>query len=607
MSGKISGKPLESLLAGTEIGQINMCGFMVIWDKQQSNLRDDEFKNKLAQLVYGIHSHRGPDSSNVKVLENWIFSFDRLQITGDAVEGVQPFTTDDHKIMCFNGEIYNYLDLARGLELEAGVLSDTRVLYEVFSKQEIFPEFRSVIFGQYAVAVSDTLNNTIDLFRDPYGEKPLYYFDNEEIAIISSELHSLKKVLVFLGIPIEIDAEQLAFFLSTGFCSAPKTLVKGIHQVNPGHHIRLTTSNHEIVTSNSISDRFVKKSVVSDLDEVSFEEIFMPFFTKICQEYFIADSQIGIFFSGGIDSSLISLVAKQSSTPFSAHTIGFPNTEFDESSAAMAIAQKLQFELNLHPMREEDALAELQSLIRNPMDPIGDASILPTRFLSRMVSKSHKVAIGGDGADELFAGYHRMHQYIKHLEKSEFKPYLDLYGKPHETAELLEVALDDIYRNVENNLLPIHSKQSLRQYEIRGYLSNNILHKVDRSSMAFGLEVRSPFLDERLIGLLSSVNVFHNSTEHSNKYVVRKYLSKYIKSAEAFRPKMGFTPPLALWLRRSLSQTFSEVIRDFDWQKINMNSSKVMNIMNDFFEGDDDKLTSIWELFMLANFFKETI
>ena len=576
-----------------------MCGLAILWDKSKEGFGSKQVE--LRRVMNGVHSHRGPDSSMIFEHEGFIFSFDRLQITGGANEGVQPFPIDENRLLMFNGEIYNYESLAIGFDLDIDPLSDTRTLGSLIKELGPTESLNSRLFGQYAIALTNFEKGCIDLIRDPYGEKPLFYYDSRELSVVTSELTAMRKILNVIGIEMEVDHSEIQFFLATGFSQAPNTIYRDIYQVAPGSHITLSKNEITKGVTSPTSSLFKFNEELPPLTQEIFDEVVYPFFKRICLEYFESQETPALLYSGGIDSSLLALIGKQIGADFIAHSIAFPNTPQDESEAAFSISQKLGFKHQIHKMTPSDAHGEMMRLISCSSDPIGDPSILPTRFLSRKVSSQHKVALGGDGADEIFFGYHRMHQFKSASLDNRPLNYLDLFGKPGVTAELFGVSEYLIYKSIQDKILDLRDHKSVREFEIKGYLANNILFKVDRASMAYGLEVRSPFLDVRLASLMSRLDPSVNSTEFNNKSELRTMLGRYLPGALTQRPKMGFTPPFQLWLRNELSDPFTQVVHDFDWMKVGISKSSVFGLLRQFKAGDDSVIFTLWSLFMLAN------
>jgi asparagine synthase (glutamine-hydrolysing) len=576
-----------------------MCGFAIAWDKSGKRFGAD--LGELKRVMDGIHSHRGPDSSILFENSGFIFSFDRLQITGDDIEGIQPYFIDENRNLSFNGEIYNYESLAVGFDLNLDPLSDTRTLGTLIKELGYNKSLKSNLFGQYAIAIADFQQGRIDLIRDPYGEKPLFFYNTSELAIVTSELTALRKILKVLRIEMALEHSEIQFLLATGFSQAPRTIYRDISQVAPGLHITLFKNQTIYQDTNSASDLFAFNEKLPPLTQEIFDEVIFPSFKQICREYFECSGVPALLYSGGIDSSLLALIGTQIGANFVAHSIAFPNTPQDESGPATAISKQLGFRHQVHQMSPTDAHGELMRLILGSCDPLGDPSILPTRFLARAVSLEHKVALGGDGADEIFFGYHRMHQLKLASDNRINLQYLDLYGKPRFAAELFGINTDLIYKSVKDKISDLEDYNSLREYEIKGYLANNILFKVDRASMAYGLEVRSPFLDMRLANLISRLDPSVNSSELENKSELRSMLSRHLPSHLAQRQKMGFTPPFQLWLRGALLDPFAQVLHDFPWVEIGISKASVTGLLNQFKSGDDSVIFTLWGLFMLAN------
>lgn len=588
-----------------------MCGFL--GQGSINNICDKEFLRK------GINTliHRGPDDCGF-----W-YSHDskvglahrRLSIVDLSIGGRQPILSNSGRyVIAFNGEIYNHQDLLKELLVKSKInfkgTSDTEILLNCIEQWGLNKTLKKLI-GMFAIALYDKKENCINLIRDRAGEKPLFYIVNQDDIYFASEL---KALLANNKLPKKINIESLDCYLAMGYVPGERCILDQYKKVPPATVVTfnlnsgtLSKSKYWHLPNNLVKDSDTNNSVDSMVDK--FEELLEDSVSKQMQ----ADVPVGILLSGGIDSSLITAMAVRSSAEVNTFSISFPeNKKFDESDHARLISN--YFKTNHHELEADPSSAELIPLLIQQFDePMVDSSMIPTYIVSNLVSNHCKVALGGDGGDELFGGYGHYKKLLKLQKLNYFFP--DKFGSVIASlSNNLPLGfrgknwLSSFQFDLKNGLplIGIHFDQKARKSlfseypkwtpvaektfeenlifnsniveratrtDFSNYLVEDILVKVDRASMLNSLELRAPFLDHRIIefafnDIPSSMKVSYKDSKIFLKYLTHKILPKEFNSQR----KQGFSIPLASWLSKG-------PYRDLFWETLNSND----NLLNKSF------------------------
>lgn len=559
--------------------------------------------NDLMQILH----HRGPDSFGQFSDERVSLGANRLAIV-DVANGRQPYFNEDKTLVCvFNGQIYNYKELqelvvSKGHRLNSQTDGEVIVhLYEEFGS-----EFVKLLSGMFAIALWDSRNEKLILFRDHMGEKPLLYaFDHLGQLYFASEMKVLNKVIGFTC--DDINAESLFLMLSFGYVPNPKTIFNNCFKIRPGSYIEFQNNqrnevqywdpeiknNSENLTTNLFNlDKLLDRSVA---EKISLER------------------NMGAFLSGGIDSSLIAhYLNKNIDGPIDTFSVGFDDPKFDESQYSLAVARFLGTNHHVLQLSEQSVKSDFVSLFEKFDEPFADSSALPTLMLSEFASQKIVVALGGDGGDEAFGGYDRyraLNVYIEfwrlfHSAKFLINAFQFKQLLPYKVNRFLELlpaskSSEEFYKRLMT-ILPYeefnkisqansslhnssewfnrtYSKQQLSDYlagnyyDIKTYLPDDLLFKIDIASMAHSLEVRSPFLDQQVVefGLGLPKN---QRLGFQGKKILRSLASQYLPREIINRKKMGFAIPRRKWLEGSLSVIVNEIFDNpksivYNWLK----------------------------------------
>ena len=567
-----------------------MCGIVGTISRAQS--RD---LRSLLQTMNSCAAHRGPDGEGLWFEKNYGIAHRRLTII-DPQTGSQPMATVDGKLrITYNGELYNFLDLRSELAAlghQFQTRSDTEVV--LASYRQWGPECVRRFRGMFAFAIVDLERHQLFLARDHLGIKPLVFLDSPQFFAFASEIQSLHSLP---GIDFDIDLLAIDDFLQLLYIPAPRTAFKNIHKLRPGHTLTVTLDGKighqqpfwrpEFRPDFSHSEDYW----IEALDDVLRESV---------RSHLVSDVPFGAFLSGGLDSSaIVAYMSQVLETPVKAFTIGFDDTDCNEIPAAQETARRWDLDHHIQVLRP-DALEILPDLVRHYGEPFGDSSSIPTFYLSRLAAQHVPMVLSGDGGDELFAGYKTHAGFLRWLHWDDrpewrrllyplaqrLRPQRYLPRKPTVEAWLRFVhpdgperrrrlwrpdvlslidriphAFEEERRHVQG-LDPIQMAQYL---DLRTYLPNDILTKVDVAGMMSSLEVRTPLVDHRVVDFVSTIppefNIRRNEEGvFEGKLLLKRLLSRYYPESFVRQRKRGFAAPVSNWL--GPGQKRSENLRD---------------------------------------------
>ena len=616
--------------------------------------------NILKEMTRAI-KHRGPDDEGIHIIPNPQspicnaniqvgLAHRRLSIIDLSKSGHQPMTNEDETIwITFNGEIYNFKELRIDLIRQGHVFksnSDTEVI--VHGYEEYGEGIFNKLNGMFAFGLWDNTNQALYLVRDRYGQKPLYYCHSQAGIVFASEIKSLLK---HPDINSEIDIHNLSRYLSYEYIPAPHSILKDINKLLPGHYLKWDNDNINTTPYWHINFGGTENGGTLSVSEIEHQLVCL--LKSAVERRLISDVPLGVFLSGGIDSSAIVALMSEliPADQIKTFSIGFDDESFDESSHARAVSQffgTVHHEQTLTPGKMLEMLPDIWNIMD---EPFADASVLPTYLLSKFTRESVTVALGGDGSDELFAGYDpfQAHLVAKYYEKvpkiihskvlspiinrlpvstknisMDFKLKQFIKGIPYTTAIRNQVWLGSFAREEQQNIFTEDINNTLNNFDpyedihrsyngtkfrntmdeiiycySKFYLADDILTKIDRASMASSLEVRSPFLDVDFAEFANRIPSELKMKGLTRKYILKKSLEKKIPRSILYRKKKGFGIPLTRWLKNELKPTLLEV---FNPSRINrdslFNSKTISTMLDDHFSGRRDNRKQIWTLLM---------
>lgn len=507
-----------------------MCGIIAI-----SGLNLDIKRYKTDLMLEAI-KQRGPDETGVINLRHCFLGHQRLSII-DLENGAQPMRSKNLFII-FNGEIYNHKHLRGELLAEGFVFetnSDTEVILKSYERWGV--DCVEKLDGMFAFVIWDNKANTLFFARDKIGKKPLYYSFVGKNIVIASEIKAIK---CSGQIVPEVDYRAIDFYLKNMYIESNKSVYKNIHQLPPAHYAVYKDNTLKISRYWSL-----KKKTINVSYEEAKNEVHKLIKKAVEKRMVSSDVEIGAFLSGGVDSSLITLIASRFIDE-KLKIFGVSYKGYDELPYIKAISHKIKSELEWINIDLFD-INELKKVVKYFDEPHADTSDMPQHLLSQLASKKVKVVLSGDGADEFFLGYkwhlmgkgspfmHRIKNICVFDEISRKKLWINKENVSEDGQKFYKnESEDDIDRVV--------------LFDVNFHLPGQILAKVDRASMMYGLEVRCPFLDAELIEYVYGLPYRYKVDERGQKLILRDILSEYTGDRFAFRKKQGFGAPIWNWL-----------------------------------------------------------
>ncbi|MBE0534397.1 MAG: asparagine synthase (glutamine-hydrolyzing) [Phycisphaerae bacterium] len=570
--------------------------------------------------------HRGPDDEGTYISQTercgqrtYVgLGHRRLSIIDLSRGARQPMCNEDGRIwVTYNGEIYNYKELRQQLEKAGHVFkthSDTEVIVHAYEQWQTacVDHFN----GMFAFAVWDASEARLFLARDRLGIKPLYYWHSDDMFVFGSEL---KALLEIAEVPRTLDLQSLSDYLSWQFIPAGRTVFEGVHKLNAGHLLTVSSGAVRRQRYWHVDDQAHKDN---GLSEEELQERFHDLLSDSVKKRLMSDVPVGAFLSGGMDSAIIvNLMSRHADRAVEAFSIGFDSKEYrSELECAAVTAKACGANHHAKILSPEGVIAMLPKLIWHMDEPFADHSMVPTYLVSEAARAHVTVALSGDGADENFAGYPRRYffaqRYRRYLQTPGWmralwerplmlaawaaEPWVsqrgrkrlmkarDVLGRPGLPAiatldsiagpgmkkELLHADICrqvDLWPGIEGQRLQDEPGGDLLprvlRLDVENYLANDILTKVDRMSMAHGLEVRVPMLDHRLVELAAGTDTAYKMRRKTTKYILRKTFADMLPPAVLSRKKQGFGIPVKFWMQKDLAGFAKEILLDASVQR----------------------------------------
>ena len=579
-----------------------MCGICGIFDAEGQGERWGILARKMNSAI----AHRGPEDEGFLDTPNCILGHRRLKIIDLSPLGRQPMCNEDGTVwVSFNGEIYNYKQLrsqlvSRGHQFRTQ--TDTEVMVHLY--EEKGEGFLSEINGMFAISLWDSRRKRLLLARDRFGKKPLYYHSDGKRLLFGSEL---KAILADPTAPREIDHDALSEYLSFGYVACPRSIFKSIKKVPPASWISIerNSSGDQIRIDGPHSYWALRFRANHSLEENECVAQIRELISDSVRIRLQADVPLGAFLSGGLDSStVVAAMAAAEDKPVETFSVGFDDSSFDELHYAEIIAKK--FNTNHHVLHcTPNALEILPQLVHHYDEPFADSSALPTFAISKLARERTTVILSGDGGDEVFAGYERYAQGMQYrnrrrtpmgaaergvysqiaaaypvnlrgwgwLNKRSLRP-LDSYIadlwmiQPEQRRKLLmpkwnagiHEDLGAVAHAAARETSDGNHLSDMQAIDVRLYLPDDILVKVDRASMAVALETRAPLLDYRLAEFMFTVPEELRFRGGVKKYLLKKAVRGVLPDEIIDRPKMGFGVPLRTWFRGETSNFLRDTL-----------------------------------------------
>lgn len=598
--------------------------------------------------------HRGPDDRGAEVFSSVPgasagLGHRRLSVIDLSAAGRQPMGGEDGAVqVVFNGEIYNFRELRTQLAHRGHVFrsaTDTEVI--VHAVEEWGADAVEHLDGMFAFAAWDARTGRLLLARDRFGKKPLYYFESGGTIAFASELTAL---LRHPAAPRAIDPEALSRYLLYEYVPAPHCMVAGVRKLPAAHRLVWRGGASEVSTYWRMG--FGGNETLREQDA---ERELARLMTRAVERRLVSDVPLGVFLSGGVDSSaLVSFMAEHvPARDIRTFCIGFPEADFDESAHARTVARAFGTRHSEKMLREADLIDVVPRALAALSEPMADASIVPTYLLSEFARGEVTVALGGDGGDELFAGYDpfaalgpaRLAENVPAglralalrlvglLPASERNMSLDfrlrqfLRGMDHPSAERNQAWLGAFLPREQAGLLHPDVAASLAGFDpmadvrtadaerrdadaversirfyLRFYMAGHILPKVDAASMAHSLEVRAPFLDTELAEFACSLPSHMKLRGTARKWLLKRMLAPRLPEGILARPKKGFGIPLAKWLKGGLREMVEELLAPGALAEAGLfDPAAVRALVDGHMRGERDNRKQLWTLLCLQD------
>lgn len=597
-----------------------MCGIVGFVDFKRNVSLFEKNLRTAVQLL----SKRGPDFQNTYIDQFVLLGHSRLAVIDTSANANQPFTDiSGQYTIVFNGEIYNFRSLRKKLESEGFLFrtqSDTELLLCLYIKYGI--KCLELLNGDFSFAVYDKKNKQLFIARDRFGIKPLVFYRKDSTYIFSSEI---KGILPFLETKPQMSNEALELYLQLNYVPAPFTIYKDIFKLKPAHYIIIDENGFDVKKYYSVP----KENQNVNYDETAVYASFTDIFIQSVEKRLISDVPIGTFLSGGIDSSVITAVAKQFKPDLETFTIQFTENKYiDESKDAERVAHYLQTNHHTIPVTQNAMLDEVYNVLDYLDEPFADSSAIAVSVLAKYTRKNITVALSGDGADELLGGYqkHKAHdwafknahkQFFLEIASTLLKPFPSsrknfISNKVRQIQKLTEgLRLNPLERywlwccfqkpEYVNSLLQNSnrfSNQFLKEFiptdssnlseilynDLHLVLPNDMLFKVDSMSMLHSLEVRVPMLDHNVVNFVSILPEKFKIKNNVQKYILKQTIGNMLLPRDILnKPKHGFEIPIQQWLKGELNELITQYLNKENLEKHNLfNISEINKLLIQF-------------------------
>ncbi len=614
-----------------------MCGISGIFEFDQARTIDRDTVHRMNESL----RHRGPDDEGIFVDRGIGLGHRRLSII-DVAGGHQPISNEDKTIwVLLNGEIYNYQELYRQLRARGHSFttrSDTEAIVHLY--EDYGTDCFSQLRGMFAIAIWDAKKRRLTLARDRVGKKPLYYTADRKRIIFGSEL---KAILAADPGQRSMDPLAVSDYFSLGYVPAPKTIYKGVRKLLPAHYLTVSASGIQELPYWRLSFANVQNRTEQQWSESIREEL-----CEATRIRLMSEVPLGAFLSGGVDSSsVVAMMSKIMDRPVTTCSIGFTAQKYDESEFARQIAT--QFQTDHHEdVVEPKALEVIDKLVWHYDEPFADSSSLPTYYVSKIARQYVTVALGGDGGDENFAGYRRY--FFDHYEnrlrslvpapvrdvvfgplgkwypglawaprpfrakatfqslsRSPLEGYFNSMSifRPGEKSRLFTPEFQrfladydsiEVFRKYYDEADTSDALSRIQYVDIKTYLPDDILTKVDRASMAVSLELRAPILDHKFMETIAAIPAGLKLRGNTGKYIFKKAMEPILSPDILYRPKQGFAIPLDRWFRGELKDMMYDAITHSDDGILQ--PAYLMKIWKQHQSGTFDRSAYLWSVLM---------
>ena len=600
-----------------------MCGFVGFVDRSKN-------KKKIVKDMADKIIHRGPDSDGYYVDEDVALGFRRLSII-DLEGGTQPiYNEDNSRVIVFNGEIYNYKEIKEEL-LKKGhkfkTESDTEVILHGY--EEYKEKILDMLRGMFAFVIYDKEKKTLFGARDFYGIKPLYYYKNDKEFMFGSEIKA------FLGHPNfkkELNRDMLKQYLTFQYSVSEDTFFKNVYKLRPGHYFKYHDGELEIVKYYEIK---IESDDSKSLDE--WKDIIRNNLNESIKYHKVSDVEVGSFLSSGVDSSIVATLSDVDKT----FTVGYDNKKYSEIDYAKELSEKIGVK-NISKKISKEEYFDKFPMIQYYMDePLADPSAVALYFVANTASKHVKVALSGEGADEIFGGYNIYHEpySVSWYNKIPYpiRRFIGILVYPfrnHTGFNFLvrrSKKLEDRYvgnafifdpreadkiisyedkRTFKELTKPYYDKAKsyddvakMQYIDFNFWLIGDILLKADKMSMANSLEVRVPFLDKNLISSVIGIPSKYKIVGNETKYAFREVCKESLDDKWASKKKLGFPVPIREWIKDE--DVYKKIYDMFSNSSEFFKTDKIIKLLDEHKNGKRDNSRKIWTIYSFLVWYQE--
>ena len=605
-----------------------MCGIVGYISSKKAKLETIE---KMANKII----HRGPDDFGYFVEDKIAMGHRRLSII-DLENGKQPMETDDGKyVIVYNGEVYNFLELREDLKLSGYTFntnSDTEVIIKGY--QEWGKKLPTKLRGMFAFAIYDKEKKELFIARDQWGIKPLYYGLFDKTFIFGSEIKTFIEHPDFVK---EFNGDILSAYLCFNSVPTEETFFKGVYRLKPGH--QLTYKNGKI----NIERFFKLEFEESDKTEEELIEEIKEAMKDSVEHHRISDVEVGSFLSSGVDSSYVVSLLKPDKT----YTASFENkyAKYDEISYAKDLANKLNITNKAYTITKEEYLEEFPKIMYYMDEPLADPAAIALYFVAKEASKDVKVVTSGEGADELFCGYSDYREEIDHAwynkipypirhiastlvsnYKLQEKSGLNFIYRKGQKLENYFIGVGRVFTDQEAMKIvklknQIHTKEITKPYyeeyknesntvkrqviDFYFWLVNDFLMAVDRNTMIFSLEARTPFLDKEVYEVARKLPFSMKVNSETTKVGLRKAAKSVIPNSSYKKKKLGFPVPLREWIRED--ELYNKIKEEFESETASkfFNKKRILKLLDAHKSGKVDCFKKVWNIYTFLVWYKE--
>lgn len=614
-----------------------MCGIAGFYSPNKK-ITSDELVSMTTCL-----KHRGPDAGGYFVSDNATAGLGhrRLSIIDLSTAANQPMLSHNGRYsMVFNGEVYNFQEVEKALGIMPRTSSDTEIILEAFVQRGV--ECVHLFNGMFAIAIYDKHEQTMYWFRDRLGVKPFYYYENEGTFAFGSEIKSLMNVEEVRS-NVKVHKPSIHTFLYSGYVPEPYTIYDKIKRLPSGSY-GIIKEGKLAVKSYWQPEQKIESKVVTDFNSAKLQ--LKDLLTTSVKYRMISDVPFGTFLSGGIDSSIVTAIAQSvSDKPVNTFSIGFKEAKFNESKYAKQVSDHLGTQHHEFIVSEQDSLELIDKMLTAYDEPYADSSAIPTMLVSKLARQHVTMTLSGDGGDELFMGYgsytwaQRLNNPFVQALRGPVAMGMSLFGNRYKRAagvvnykskerikshifsqeqyffsedELSDLLTSSYKQTILfnedfgklNRKLSAPEEQAL--FDIKHYLKDDLLVKVDVASMQYALEVRTPFLDYRVVEFALNLNEQLKKKEGTAKYLLKEVLYGYVPKQIFDRPKWGFSIPLVKWLRTDLHYLIDNYLNEEVISTYGVvHYSVVKQLVQRFEKGEGFLYNRLWVLILLHKWLKE--